>query len=64
LIFQQTATGAVKIKPTGDSQLAPLLLIGLCVILGLYGTPLLDVADQTVTQITDPQIYIQAVLGG
>ncbi len=64
LIFQQPTNGSVKIKPSGDSQLAPLLLIGLCVILGLYGTPLLDIADQTVTQITDPQIYIQAVLGG
>ena len=64
LIFKQPPSGAVKIKPKGDSQLAPVLLIILCVVLGLYATPLLELAGKTVVQISEPQIYIQAVLGG
>jgi multicomponent Na+:H+ antiporter subunit D len=63
LIFQQPPAEGVKTKPIGDSQLAPLLLIGVCIVLGVYGAPLLDLAARTVEQIGDPQIYIQAVLG-
>jgi len=64
LIFQQTPAEGMKAKPSGDSQLAPALLIGLCVGLGLYAAPLLDLAIRTVAQLGDPQLYIQAVLGG
>ena len=63
LIFQQSPSENVQLKATGDSHLAPLILIVLCVLLGLFGSPLLDLAQQTVTQVADPQIYIQAVLG-
>jgi len=63
-IFQRPYEGSVEVKPTGDSPLAPALLIGLCVLLGLYGAPLLDVATLAVAHISDPQIYILAVLGG
>jgi multicomponent Na+:H+ antiporter subunit D len=63
-IFQKEPDEFTKTKPTGDSMLAPLLLIGLCVTLGLFATPLIEIAMQTVNQIADPQIYIQAVLGG
>jgi multicomponent Na+:H+ antiporter subunit D len=64
LIFQQEPDEYTKTKPTGDSQLAPSLLIGLCIGLGLFATPLIDLANRVVAQINDPQIYIRAVLGG
>ncbi len=64
LIFQQEPDEYTKTKPTGDSQLAPSLLIGLCIGLGLFATPLIDLANQVVAQLGDPQIYIRAVLGG
>ncbi|NDJ87068.1 MAG: hypothetical protein GYB66_14410 [Chloroflexi bacterium] len=52
----------VKLKDTGgDSMLAPGLLIGACIVLGLYATPLYDVAEQTVDQLRNPQNYIEAV---
>jgi multicomponent Na+:H+ antiporter subunit D len=63
-IFQKEPDEYTKAKPTGDNLLAPSLLIGLCVLLGLYAAPLIDIAAQTVAQLQDPQIYIRAVLGG
>jgi multicomponent Na+:H+ antiporter subunit D len=63
-IFQNEPEAHHKTKPSGDSQLAPTLLIGLCIALGLYAAPLIDVANQVVSQVGDPTIYIQAVLGG
>ncbi len=63
LIFQQAPEQEVKLKPYGDNPIAPALLIGLCVLLGLFGSPLLDVAGRTVGQLADPQLYVQAVLG-
>jgi multicomponent Na+:H+ antiporter subunit D len=64
LIFQQAPEGEVNLKPYGDEPIAPTLLIALCVLLGLFGAPLLDIATQTVTQLAEPQLYIRAVLGG
>jgi multicomponent Na+:H+ antiporter subunit D len=63
-IFQKEPDEFTKAKPTGDNLLAPSLLIGLCVLLGVYAAPLIEVAKQTVAQLGDPQIYIRAVLGG
>ncbi|MCC7207622.1 MAG: hypothetical protein IT323_09955 [Anaerolineae bacterium] len=63
-IFQKAPEPELKLRPYGDSPLAPALLIGLCVLLGLFGAPLLDLAGQTVAQLADPQVYIRAVLGG
>ncbi len=54
----------VEVKPYGDSPLAPALLIVLSVVLGLYAAPLIDVSLLAVEQITNPAIYIGAVLGG
>jgi multicomponent Na+:H+ antiporter subunit D len=51
----------LEIKPYGDGMLAPLLLISVCVVLGLFARPLVGLAELTVQQISDPQIYIQAV---
>ncbi|MCU0514342.1 MAG: hypothetical protein MUE40_17460 [Anaerolineae bacterium] len=64
LIFQQAPAQPITLKPYGDQPFAPAVLIGLCVILGLFGSPLLAVAAQTVAQLADPQLYIRAVLGG
>lgn len=64
LIFQQQADEHTKTKPIGDSQLAPTLLIALCVGLGLYAAPLIELAHRVVAQLGDPQLYIRAVLGG
>ncbi|MBX3063067.1 MAG: hypothetical protein KF726_08830 [Anaerolineae bacterium] len=64
LIFQQQPEKTLKLKPYGDSLLAPAVLIGLCVALGLYAGPLVDVATAAVNQLGDPSIYIKAILGG
>lgn len=64
LIFQQPLNGETELKPYQDSVFAPSLLIGLCVLLGLYATPLIELAYRAVEQIGDPSIYIRVVLGG
>ncbi len=64
LLFQQAPDEGVKAKPTGDAQYAPALLIGLCVLFGIYAAPLIEVATRTVTDLGDPSLYIRAVLGG
>lgn len=65
LIFQQPPTHELHLAPQGaDPLYAPLLLILLCVGLGLYAQPLVQVASDAVTQIGDSQIYIRAVMGG
>lgn len=64
LLFQQPPDEGVKAKPKGDAQLAPLFLIGLCVLFGVYATPLIDVVTRTVADLGDPTLYIRAVFGG
>lgn len=64
LIFQVQPAEPVKMKSYGDSALAPALLIVMCVVLGLYASPLIDLAMRAVEQIGDPTLYIRAVLGG
>jgi formate hydrogenlyase subunit 3/multisubunit Na+/H+ antiporter MnhD subunit len=44
--------------------LAPALLIGLCILLGLYAVPLVEAATIAVQRLSDPNIYIVSVLGG
>ncbi|RMG90017.1 MAG: hypothetical protein D6712_00595, partial [Chloroflexi bacterium] len=63
LIFQrqpETTTVAQK-ESGGDSLIAPALLISACVMLGIFASPLVQVAMETVQQINTPEIYIQAV---
>ncbi|MCS6870616.1 MAG: proton-conducting transporter membrane subunit [Anaerolineae bacterium] len=64
LLFQQPPDEGVKAKPYGDAQYAPLFLISLCVIFGIYAAPLIDVATRTVADLGDPTVYIRAVFGG
>ncbi len=63
-IFQRPPNEAIHLKPAGDSILAPALLVGICVLLGLYAAPLVNAASIAVSRISDPHIYIRGVLGG
>jgi len=67
LIFQQKPNeNTAQLKPAGegDRLYAPALLILICVGLGLYARPLVELVQLTVDQIIVPSNYIQAVLGG
>lgn len=62
LVFQQDNPQLkLEIKPHGDSVLAPVLLIGLCLVLGIYARPLVGLAQMTVEQMLNPSAYINAV---
>ncbi len=64
LIFQQVpgdTTAEPKPDGAGDGYIAPALLISICLFLGVYASPLYDFANQTVEEINNPQIYIDAV---
>jgi multicomponent Na+:H+ antiporter subunit D len=63
-IFQQPPPESLHLKSTGDAIYAPLILIGMCVVLGLFASPLVKVASAVVAQISDSQVYIHAILGG
>jgi multicomponent Na+:H+ antiporter subunit D len=63
LIFQQAPDDDLELKPDGDSPLAPAILIGICITLGLFAAPLLELATRAAVQISDPTVYIRAVLG-
>jgi hypothetical protein len=51
-------------KPYGDRLIAPALLVGLCLVLGVWGEPLLAVARMSVEWMLNPDLYITVVLGG
>jgi multicomponent Na+:H+ antiporter subunit D len=62
-IFQQSPTEPVKPNPHGaDSPLAPALLIGACIVLGIFAAPLVDISEDTTAQLFNPAIYTCAVL--
>ena len=63
-IWWQPAAEGARPKPRGDRLIAPTLLIGLCILLGVWGEPLLRLADATARWLGTPALYIQAVLGG
>jgi multicomponent Na+:H+ antiporter subunit D len=64
LIWWAPAPEGAKAKPGGDRLLAPALLIGLCLLLGLWAEPLLRLANDVAAWLGDPALYIAAVLGG
>jgi multicomponent Na+:H+ antiporter subunit D len=51
-------------KPSGDSLLAPVLLIGAILLLGLWPEPLVRLAEWTADWLGNPEGYIRAILGG
>lgn len=55
---------AVTLKPTGDRLLAPGILIGLTLLLGLWAEPLLHLAESTTLWLGQADLYITAVLNG
>ena len=63
-IWWQAPSENARIKPTGDRLLAPVLLIALVLILGLWAEPLVQVARDTSFWLNNPDMYIRAVLGG
>jgi formate hydrogenlyase subunit 3/multisubunit Na+/H+ antiporter MnhD subunit len=63
-IWWQVPAEGITTKPTGDHLLAPSLLIGLIVLLGVWASPLVGVAEAAAEWIGNPMGYITAVLGG
>ncbi len=64
LVFQRNPDeSTVPLKSYNDSPLAPALLISLCVLLGLFASPLAELATMAAEQILDAPVYIEAVLG-
>src|SRR5690606_36681780 len=60
-IFQRAPDAALVLKPYGDSLIGPTLLIGLCVVLGVYALTLMEAATLAVERMGDPNIYIRGV---
>jgi multicomponent Na+:H+ antiporter subunit D len=61
--WQEPAEG-IFTKPAGDQLVAPVLLLILIVALGVWAGPLVTAAQTTSAWLSNPSIYIQAVLGG
>ena len=62
-IWWEAADENLEVKSYGDQLAAPALLIGLCLVLGIWGEPLLQLAWATSNWLSTPENYIQAVLG-
>lgn len=62
-IFQQAPLETtIGVKEEGDSLIAPFLLIVACLLLGIVcAEPLIVLVTETVRQLGDPRIYIDAV---
>jgi multicomponent Na+:H+ antiporter subunit D len=60
-IWWQPLPEGAKAKPGGDQIYAPALLIALSLVLGLWGEPLLALANATAAWLGDPASYIQAL---
>jgi multicomponent Na+:H+ antiporter subunit D len=63
-IWWRPAADEMALKPAGDRLLAPALLIGLVVILGVWAAPLVTVSQAAADWLGQPNQYIQLVLGG
>lgn len=50
-----------KVKPYGDSLLAPASLVALCLVLGIWAQPLLHVAQDTSAWLAQPERYVASV---
>lgn len=61
-IWWQPLPEGVKPKSYGDLLIAPIILIGLSLVLGIWSEPLLHLAETTVNWMDSPLDYIQAVL--
>jgi multicomponent Na+:H+ antiporter subunit D len=62
-IWWEPLPATAKYKPYGDRLVAPAILIFLCLLLGIWGEPLLNLSQATTLWILEPANYISAVLG-
>lgn len=62
-IWWQEPAGSPALK-AGDRLLAPALLLGLVLLLGVWAAPLVQLAQETAGWLQMPATYITAVLGG
>jgi len=62
-IWWQPAAEGAKAKPAGDRLLAPALLLAGALLLGLWPGPLVTLAAAVSQWLSDPALYIAAVLG-
>lgn len=63
LIWWHAPREGMKAKPDGDRLLAPGLLIGLVLLLGLWAEPLVHAASAAAVWLLDPALYLAAVAG-
>jgi multicomponent Na+:H+ antiporter subunit D len=63
-IWWQPLPAEVIPKTYGDRIIAPAILIFLSVLLGIWGEPLLQLAQANAAWMETPALYIQSVLGG
>lgn len=63
-IWWTAPADGISTKPTGDKLFAPLLLVTVILVLGIFAEPLVALSRETVRWLVNPTIYIQAVLGG
>jgi multicomponent Na+:H+ antiporter subunit D len=63
-IWWQTPQEGISTKPSGDKLYAPMVLVLMILLLGIYADPLLVLTRETVRTLGNPSIYIHAVLGG
>jgi len=63
-IWWKSPAEGISAKPTGDLLYAPLLLVIMILVLGIFAEPLVALSRETVRWLANPKIYIQAVLGG
>ncbi len=63
-IWWQSPAEGITTKPTGDGLYAPLLLVGMVLVLGIFANSLVGMCQEAVSWLANPVTYIQAVLGG
>ncbi|MBN1145981.1 MAG: hypothetical protein JXA78_01900 [Anaerolineales bacterium] len=62
-IWWEPGDEGAKTKPRGDRLLAPAILIGLCLALGIWSEPLINLSQAVSAWMAQPSNYILAVLG-
>jgi len=63
-IWWEEPAGGAKTKSDGDRLIIPALLVGTCLVLGVWAEPLVNLSQRIVSWLGNPAFYIQAVFGG
>jgi multicomponent Na+:H+ antiporter subunit D len=63
-IWWEPLPETIKYKPYGDRLIAPAILIALCLLLGIWGEPLINLAQAITEGLLEPTRYISAVAAG